>query len=139
MERSGTGGADVSAHMRKRQRVVATDRPQTGVGVSVWYQSAGVSVCRQNSRRSASASAGRQNSRHLQAERKASAGRTQGVGVSVCRSSRRNSGRTKKATEAFPNADQKAEGRTQTNRRRKMKRHVEGRRIAGAGRSPRRR
>ena len=31
MERSGTGGADVSAQMSKRQSVVATDRPQTGV------------------------------------------------------------------------------------------------------------
>ena len=39
-----------------------TGRPQTGVGGSVWYQSAGVSVCRQNSRRSTSASASRQNS-----------------------------------------------------------------------------
>ena len=31
MEWSGTGGADVSAQMRKQRRVVATDRPQTGV------------------------------------------------------------------------------------------------------------
>ena len=50
MERSGTGGATLSAQISKRQRVVATDRPQAGVDVSVWYQSAGVSVCRQNSR-----------------------------------------------------------------------------------------
>ena len=49
MERSGTGGADVSAQMSKRQRVVATDRSQTGVGISFWYQSAGVSVCKRNS------------------------------------------------------------------------------------------
>ena len=31
MEWSGTGGADVSAQMCKQRRVVATDRPQTGV------------------------------------------------------------------------------------------------------------
>ena len=139
MERSGTGGADVSAQMSKRQRVVATDRSQTGVGVSFWYQSAGVSVCRRNSgqRATGGRSSGQQ---VVEAELRANQ-EGDGDQNAVEATGRRFRTQIKKATVVGVDGRRRNAHRSRGREtdRRKMKRHVEGRRIAGAGRSPRRR
>ena len=159
-----------------------TGRPQTGVGGSVWYQSAGVSVCRQNSRRrrqrlqvveaELKANPEGDDEGELKAELKAEGGTQRGTQTQTehrrTQTSPSQGGtqtnvrrlKTERDAVSRQNADErrrmyglKAERRrtqtqdddvskisgAQTNRRRKMKGHVKGRRIAGAGRSPRRR
>ena len=132
-----------ATQMSKRQRVVATDRSQTGVGVSFWYQSAGVSVCRRNSgqRATGGRSSGQQ---VVEAELRANQegdGDQNADQNAVGATGRRFRTQIKKATVVGVDGRRRNAHRSRGREtdRRKMKRHVEGRRIAGAGRFPRRR
>ena len=136
MERSGTSGVDVSAQMSKCQPAGRRQASAAASGINL----------------QASASAGRTQGgrrQRLQAGRtQASAGRAQGVGVSVCRSSRWNSRRIQKATmkansrrnsrlKAERNAERRRRWNADERRRRRLK--AERRRTFAVSRRKKRR